>query len=36
MDLEEEENVKTYGEVDLEEDLICALSKIKKLKKQQF
>ena len=30
----EEENSKTYGVVDLEEELICALRKIKKLKKK--
>jgi len=32
MDLEEEENVETDGEVDLEEETICALRKIKKLR----
>lgn len=34
MDSKEEENVETDRDVDLEEELICALSKIKKLKKK--
>jgi hypothetical protein len=34
MDSEEEENSKTNGEVNLEEELICDLSKIKKLRKK--
>jgi hypothetical protein len=36
MDSEKEENVETDGEVDLEEELICALRKIKKLKKNNL
>jgi hypothetical protein len=31
---EEEENAKTYEEVDLEEELMCALSEIKKIRKK--
>jgi len=34
MDLEEEENYKTNGEVNLEEELMCSLSEIKKLRKK--
>jgi hypothetical protein len=34
--IEEQENVKTYGEVDLEEELMCALSEIKKLRKNNL
>jgi hypothetical protein len=36
MDSEEEEKTKTDGEVDLEEELICALSEIKKLRKKNL
>ena len=36
MDSKEEENVETDGEVDLEEELIYALSKIKKLRKMNL
>jgi hypothetical protein len=36
MDSEEEENVETNGEVDLEEELMCALSEIKKLRKMNL
>jgi hypothetical protein len=36
MDLEEEENTETYGEVDIEEELICSLSEIKKLMKNNL
>jgi hypothetical protein len=36
MDSEEEEKTKTDGEVDLEEELICALSEIKKLRKNNL
>jgi hypothetical protein len=34
MDYEEEENVETYGEMDFEEELMCALREIKKLRKK--
>ena len=33
---EEEKNVKIYGEVDLEEELMCALREIKKLRKKNL
>jgi hypothetical protein len=36
MDLKEEENDETYGEVDLEEELMCSLSEIKKLRKNNL
>jgi hypothetical protein len=36
MDSEEEQNVKIDVEVDLEEELICALREIKKLKKKNL
>jgi len=36
MDSEEEEKTETDGEVDLEEELICALSEIKKLRKNNL
>jgi hypothetical protein len=36
MDSEEEENVETDGEVDLEEELMCALREIKKLRKNNL
>jgi hypothetical protein len=36
MDSEEEENNETNGEVNLEEELIYALSKIKKLRKNNL
>jgi predicted RNase H-like nuclease (RuvC/YqgF family) len=36
MDSEEEENVETDGEVDLEEELMCALREIKKLRKKNL
>ena len=35
-DSKEEENVEIDGEVDLEEELICALSEIKKVKKKNL
>jgi hypothetical protein len=36
MHSEEEENAETYGEVDLEEELICALREIKNLRKKNL
>jgi hypothetical protein len=36
MDSEEEENVEIDGEVDLEEELMCALSEIKNLRKNNL
>jgi hypothetical protein len=36
MDSEEEKNDEINGEVDLEEELMCAFSKIKKLRKKKF
>jgi hypothetical protein len=36
MDLEDEDNNETYGEVDLEEEFICALREIKKLRKMNL
>jgi hypothetical protein len=36
MDSEEEENTETYGEVDLEEELMCSLSEIKKSRKKNL
>jgi hypothetical protein len=36
MDSEEEENDETNGEVDLKEELMCALSEIKKLRKKNL
>jgi predicted RNase H-like nuclease (RuvC/YqgF family) len=36
MDSEEEENTETDGEVDLEEELMCALREIKKLRKNNL
>jgi len=36
MDSKEEENIETNGEVDLAKELICSLSKIKKLKKMNL
>jgi hypothetical protein len=36
MDSKEEKNVETYGEVDLEEKLMCSLRKIKNLRKNNL
>jgi len=36
MVLEEEENVEIDGDVDLEEEIMCALRKIKKLRKKNL
>jgi hypothetical protein len=36
MDLEEEQNAETCAKVDLEEELICALSEMKKLQKKNL
>ena len=36
MDSKEEENYETYGEVDLQEELICTLSKINKFRRKNL
>jgi hypothetical protein len=36
MDSKEEENVETEGEVDLEEEIMCGLSEIKKQRKNNL
>jgi hypothetical protein len=36
MDSKEEENAETYEEVDIEEEIMCSLTEIKKLRKNNL
>jgi len=36
MDSEEEENAEIYGEMDIEDELMCSLSEIKKIRKNNL